>query len=233
MRKLILDAAERIFSAKGYEGASTDEIAAEAGVARSVLYRHFETKAELFHAAVLVPFTDFLRDYALAWRGQVDEPWDDERLMRTMVELCYDSFSTHRGAMLTLAMAADSLDEHANAHLDAELDRFFNTMLMISENEVHRRAWMALEGLDLTIRHTLGGIAAHLALGRLFTPRTGRVPTRQEVIDHVTRFTLYGLRMHPPEELAGGGSPGQKGRSSRSSGAPKSGGSAPSSSGGG
>jgi AcrR family transcriptional regulator len=199
VRQLILDAAERVFTAKGYEGANTDEIAAEAGVARSVLYRHFETKADLFHAAVLVPFTDFLREYATAWRGQVEEPWDDERLMRTMVELFYDSFSTHRGAILALAMASESLDEAANAHLDAELDRFFNTMLMISENEVHRRTWMSLDGLDLTIRHTLGGIAAQLALGRLFAPRSGRAPTREDVIDHITRFTLYGLRMGPPE----------------------------------
>jgi AcrR family transcriptional regulator len=195
---LILDAAERVFTAKGYDGANTDEIATEAGVARSVLYRHFATKAELFHSAVLVPFTDFLREYGAAWRGQVDEPWDDERLMRTMVELFYDSFSTHRGTILALAMAADSLDEAANAHLDAELDRFFNTMLMISENEVHRRNWMSLHGLDLTIRHTMGGIAAHLALGRLFAPRSGRSASRDEIIDHVTRFTLYGLRMGPP-----------------------------------
>lgn len=200
VRQLILDAAERVFTVKGYTGANTDEIAAEAGVARSVLYRHFETKADLFHAAVLVPFTDFLREYGTAWRGQVDEPWDDERLMRTMVGLFYDSFATHRGAILALAMASDSLDEAANAHLDAELDRFFNTMLMISENEVHRRTWMSLQGLDLTIRHTMGGIAAHLALGRLFAPRSGPTPTRDEVIDHVTRFTLYGLRMGPGPE---------------------------------
>jgi AcrR family transcriptional regulator len=198
VRQLILDAAERVFTAKGYDGSNTDEIAAEAGVARSVLYRHFETKADLFRAAVLVPFTDFLREYGTAWRGQVDEPWDDERLMRTMVELFYDCFSTHRGAVLALAMSADSLDADANAHLDAELDRFFSTMLMISENEVHRRQWMSLDGLDLTIRHTLGGIAAQLALARLFAPRSGAVATRDEVIDHVTRFTLYGLRMAPP-----------------------------------
>src|SRR5437868_665668 len=129
VRQLLLDAGERVFTAKGYEGSTTDEIAAEAGVARSVLYRHFETKADLFHAAVLLPFVDFLREYGTAWRAQAEEPWDDERLMRTMVGLFYDSFDTHRGTILALATSAGSLDETANAQLDAELDRFFATML--------------------------------------------------------------------------------------------------------
>lgn len=197
LRALLLAAAERVFNEKGFAATTTEEIAAEAGVARSVLYRHFENKSDLFHHAVLLPFVEFLRDYSLAWRSQADEPWDDERLMRTMVGLFYDSFETHRETMLTIAMAGDSLDDDANAHLDAELERFFASMLMISENEIHRREWMSLEGLDLTIRLTLGSIAAAVALSRLFMPPGSRRPSRDDVVDHITRLTLYGLRMRP------------------------------------
>ena len=100
---------------------------------------------------------------------------------------------------LTIAVAGEHSDEETNAYLDTELDRFFATMLMISENEIYRRPWMSLEGLDLTIRLTLGSIAASVVLPRLFMPRGADQPSRDEVINHITRMTLWGLRISPPD----------------------------------
>jgi len=196
---LILAASERVFREKGYLAATTDEIAAEAGVARSVLYRHFTNKADLFRNSVLLPFVEFLRDYSREWRSQVEKPWPDERLMRTMVGLFYDSFETHRDTILAIAIAGDDIDDETNAYLDTELDHFFTTMLMISENEIHRRTWMSLDGLDLTIRLTLGSIAASVVLSRLFMPRGGARPGRDEMVNHIARMTLWGLRMSDPD----------------------------------
>src|SRR5215469_7203548 len=88
---LILTSAEQVFTEKGYVGATIDEIAARAGVARSVVYRHYKNKADIFRNAVLLPFVEFLRKYQVAWRSQTTVPWEDERLMRTMVGLFYDS----------------------------------------------------------------------------------------------------------------------------------------------
>jgi AcrR family transcriptional regulator len=195
---LILAAAEQVFTEKGYVAATTDEIATRAGVARSVVYRHFKNKADIFRSAVLLPFVEFLRRYQSAWRSQTTVPWADEQLMRTMVGLFYDSFETHRDTILTIALAGNDIDDDTNTYLDDELDRFFQTMLMISENEVHRRPWMSMEGLELTLRLTLGGIAASVALARLFLPRGERKPSRDELVDHITKHTLWGMRMREP-----------------------------------
>jgi AcrR family transcriptional regulator len=197
---LILAASERVFHEKGYLAATTDEIAAEAGVARSVLYRHFANKADLFRSSVLLPFVEFLRDYGRAWRSQLESPWPDEKLMQTMVGLFYDNFETHRGTILAIAIAGDDIDEETNAYLETELDQFFATMLMISENEIHRRPWMSLDGLDLTIRLTLGSIAAAVVLSRLFMPHGKARPSRDQVVNHVARMTLWGLRMSEPDQ---------------------------------
>jgi AcrR family transcriptional regulator len=43
----ILDAASRVFSARGYHSASIDDIAAEAGVSKALIYEHFASKQEL------------------------------------------------------------------------------------------------------------------------------------------------------------------------------------------
>jgi AcrR family transcriptional regulator len=51
-REKILDAALRRFSEKGYLGATTREIALEAGVAEVTLFRHFSSKEALFEAVL-------------------------------------------------------------------------------------------------------------------------------------------------------------------------------------
>jgi AcrR family transcriptional regulator len=49
-RNLLLDAAKEVFAQKGFEGASLDEIAEAAGYTRGAIYKHFDSKAELFLA---------------------------------------------------------------------------------------------------------------------------------------------------------------------------------------
>src|SRR6202166_5361326 len=48
----ILDAAQRVFLKKGYQGASVDEIAEMAPASKPTIYAHFEGKEALFEAVV-------------------------------------------------------------------------------------------------------------------------------------------------------------------------------------
>jgi AcrR family transcriptional regulator len=47
-RDQILAAATRAFARSGFVGTGLDDIAAEAGVSRAILYRHFDTKHDLY-----------------------------------------------------------------------------------------------------------------------------------------------------------------------------------------
>ena len=51
-RAQILDAATRAFARTGFTYTSLDDIAAEAGITRVLLYRHFDSKADLYRAAL-------------------------------------------------------------------------------------------------------------------------------------------------------------------------------------
>ncbi|MBF6024184.1 TetR/AcrR family transcriptional regulator [Lysobacter niastensis] len=51
-RAAILEAAKRMFTQQGFDGASMDQIAAEAGVSKLTVYSHFGDKDTLFVAAV-------------------------------------------------------------------------------------------------------------------------------------------------------------------------------------
>lgn len=49
----IVDAAEKLFFARGYDAVSMDDIAAEVGLTKAALYRYFENKEALYFSIVL------------------------------------------------------------------------------------------------------------------------------------------------------------------------------------
>ena len=49
-RALVLDAARRVFLARGYHAATLEQIAEEAGFSKGVVYSQFDSKADLFLA---------------------------------------------------------------------------------------------------------------------------------------------------------------------------------------
>jgi AcrR family transcriptional regulator len=51
-REEILAGATRAFAANGFAATSLDDVAAEAGVSRVILYRHFESKTDLYRAVL-------------------------------------------------------------------------------------------------------------------------------------------------------------------------------------
>jgi AcrR family transcriptional regulator len=51
-REQIIEVAVRLFSQKGFRGATTKEIASAAGVNEAIIFRHFSTKSELYAAII-------------------------------------------------------------------------------------------------------------------------------------------------------------------------------------
>src|SRR5262249_32669590 len=51
-REQILSAATRAFARAGFAATSLEDVAAEAGITRVILYRHFESKAHLYRAVL-------------------------------------------------------------------------------------------------------------------------------------------------------------------------------------
>ena len=51
-REQLLDVAADLFSVRGYAGATTSQIAKEAGITEPIIYRHFKSKRDLFVALI-------------------------------------------------------------------------------------------------------------------------------------------------------------------------------------
>lgn len=203
LRAQILATAELMFREKGLAGTTAEEIAAEAGVARSVLYRHFDGKADLFRESVLLPFVEFMRDYGKTWREQRDAPWDELRLGSAMVGIFYDSCTAHRDALLAAGSHA-ALDPESRDGIRAAIDDFFVEMMVIAGDEADRRTWISQDDLEFTIRLFLASIAGAAVLESLFLPDGAGARTRDEVVDRLTRLLVYGLALAPASSSADG-----------------------------
>ncbi|MEO1083002.1 MAG: helix-turn-helix domain-containing protein, partial [Acidobacteriota bacterium] len=60
-RRRIVDAASRAFRRSGFENVSVAEVMKEAGLTVGGFYRHFDSKEELFDAAMVEAMADTLR----------------------------------------------------------------------------------------------------------------------------------------------------------------------------
>jgi AcrR family transcriptional regulator len=89
-RKRILAAAELVFSRDGLQGATTREIARQAGVNEVTLFRHFRTREELLRATLDQGCATFE-----ALVGQSDEVWND-RLLESLEHFVREMYSVVR-----------------------------------------------------------------------------------------------------------------------------------------
>jgi AcrR family transcriptional regulator len=117
LRRHILFAAKDVFLSQGYERASMDTVAAQAGTSKRSLYAHFESKDKLF-AAVL----DLVRELYLG-RLRTPGAYADEPL-EAVTLFCgrFLQLMTWEPQVLTgrLTIAeAERLPDHARAYFDA------------------------------------------------------------------------------------------------------------------
>jgi AcrR family transcriptional regulator len=95
-RRLIIEAAREAFLEKGLSGARMKDIAQRVGLTDAGLYAHFDSKDELYLAAVQEPLERLVRRFTVDIHALADEPGADrgellrranEQLLKCMVEL--------------------------------------------------------------------------------------------------------------------------------------------------
>ena len=194
VRRLLLDAARRHFADDGYAGASVRAIAADAGVARQLVTNHFGSKAGLFEAAVLEPFTEFIREF----NNRRHVPLEEEDVFlrtRDFVAGMVDLLQEHRQLLLTVLI--EGARDPAGPTSGLREARLTLAPLVHPISELGHRANrdFAWEGLDFEMlaRATQGMIVSQILLDNLWFDGPER-PTREFLIEQMTRLLVDGYR---------------------------------------
>jgi AcrR family transcriptional regulator len=189
-RLLLLDAARLLFARRDYRSTTTKEIAEAAGVAEHLLFRHFGSKAALFHEAVVVPFVDIIEEFDARWESLVPAPEKADEIAREVIGALYDLFVENRGLVMTL-WAADALTEEELADTGiADIDRALAVLGVLGAEGIDILG--AQPGHpDLAARSTVAMVAGMAAFGATFFG--GTRPPRDVIVEELTQATLHGF----------------------------------------
>ena len=112
-RALVLDAARRVFLARGYHGATLEQIADEAGFSKGVVYSQFDSKADLFLALLEARISERAAENA---RLAVSLPGSEQGLLALVDHLA-------RGDQAKPGWLLLVIEFRVHAARDAELSR--------------------------------------------------------------------------------------------------------------
>jgi AcrR family transcriptional regulator len=88
--EMILDAAIKIFSEKGFSAATTSEIAKEAGVAEGTIFRYFKTKKELLKKVMAKLMMVFAQEFVTVRIGKLIKENKDKSEREFLIALFKD-----------------------------------------------------------------------------------------------------------------------------------------------
>jgi AcrR family transcriptional regulator len=109
-RDQVIDVARRLFGERGTTDVSMDEIATEAGVARSTVYVYFANRGELLRACLQRMYGQLRETIATTWEEE-DEPTRRlERLIEEMLARVDDSPAFFRLALVTQGTRAQDAE---------------------------------------------------------------------------------------------------------------------------
>jgi AcrR family transcriptional regulator len=87
-RNAIISAAREMFTSKGYDASSIDEIAAAARVTSGALYHHFRNKREIMRAVFETMDAELVRRVKAGAQGAKDAADEMRRRMQTLLDIC-------------------------------------------------------------------------------------------------------------------------------------------------
>lgn len=202
-RRLILAAARELFSSRGYSDTSTRELADRAGVSETLIFRYFGSKAVLFREALVVPFVEFVDDWAERNRSGALDHLSDTDFTKSYITDVYQLFRANRG-LLAVVWAADTNEEHVLAEsgvLD-DVTGALSKLVDVSRSAMHRRHPEIEHREDLGSRAVLAVSAGMAAFGQSFYG--GPRPSDDDIIDEVVQLIVHGYLYTSPSKVTTG-----------------------------
>jgi AcrR family transcriptional regulator len=187
LRRRILEASEELFAAKGYGGATTREIALKAETTEAAIFRAFNSKEELFNAAVLAPFEKFMAHYAGEWLPDPARGTPQEAL-REFAEDLYTLVSEHRH--LFTAVVTNSLIGPAAQPVFDRLEQVSDAIKgeygLQWDTPIAARAMVAMVATMAVFENAI------------YPPE--RRPRRERIIDELTRILIGAAGLSPARD---------------------------------
>lgn len=198
-REQILHVAIKLFSQHGFRGTTTKRIAEEAGISEAMVFRHFSTKSELYHAILDYKACEGGSTKPFAWVSEAIKNKDD---FQVFYQIIFNALNNHeRDPEFMRLLMHSALEGHELA------DMFINeaivpTYEVLSFYISQRQRDGVFRNLNpkLIVR-ALVGMMTHHSLFNTLWDKQGRLlkVTNEEAARGFTEILLNGIKKTPVE----------------------------------
>jgi TetR/AcrR family transcriptional regulator len=202
-RRQLLRVAIESFARNGFSGTKTKDIAAAAGVSEAILFRHFASKEDLYHAILDEKEATMGGDRWFVEMNELADRRDDRGLFRHVTRQIIRSFREDAAFHRLLLYA--SLEGHLLADLFHErfglpMGDFLARYITLRQKEGGFRECDPGAAVMFVIGSTIHYAMARHVLGAKKFP-----PTEDVIVDQFVELILGGLEARPSDGQSGKG----------------------------
>ncbi len=185
---LIRSSALQLFAERGYAGATTQEIARNADVSETLLFRHFGDKAGLFDAVVSAPFLKIMESFGEEQQQPLSQGGEPPNSRRQIGEL-FDFFEDNREVFSALVFggAANGKEPVRLAGLEGTFRQAAETVAAAYKQAGKEPPF----DVDIAVRLSFGMVAAAVLLRPLLFSGSGA--SSDEIRQAIAAMSSHGL----------------------------------------
>jgi AcrR family transcriptional regulator len=196
-RNNIIAAAQEIFAERGYARATTRDIAGRAQSSEVLLFRYFQSKANLFREAFVDPFDGMLKTFLEAQSG--DPGPDPFSGSEDFVKNLFNVVSEHRNIFFTLISTrlyeAGAAEEQVNA---GGFKEYFRVAVERIEAELHVLCVTPVVSPDISSRISFVSVIATALFHDWIFGDTNIA--QDKVVVALDKFIISGMAGHHPPD---------------------------------
>jgi AcrR family transcriptional regulator len=189
---LLVEAARELFVANGYEATRIKEISLRAGVAEQLIFTNFGSKAGLFEAAVVEPFSEFVNDYIASW-GQDAPASSFEERVGLFVERLYALAEQDRKLLIYSVTRRMSGETSPEGDIPNRLATLLQTIQPVTRAEAPEHGFPDPDP-SLLIAASAAMILGMALLDDLLFPIGSTRPSRARITADLTTLLVNGFR---------------------------------------
>jgi TetR/AcrR family transcriptional regulator len=200
-REQLLQVAVDLFSRKGFNGTTTREIAAAAGVTEAIIFRHFATKEQLYTAIIdrrlNSPET---AEWVAGLRAAMDKD-DDEAVVRQLIKAViamHKADPQFERLCLYAALEGNGIALQHMRQVTAGIVDLYRKYFQRRQKEGHLRPCFPEAALTAIV-----GMAQNYARGKYLHQLKDQCLTDEQALESFTRIAMDGLRVSAPSSRSG------------------------------
>jgi len=189
-RQEIIAAAIELFAKNGFRGTTTRDLAAHAGVNEAIIFRHFNTKQELYRA-ILEEKLSQKQGAHLEEARQLAESGDDQKFLETFGQQFLERHEGDTTFMRLLMFSALEGHELSEMFLASMAGR--DPLASYFEQRMKAGAFRCMDP-HLAARAILGMFVSYIQTQEIFGQKKIKVFERNEVVKTFVSIFLSGMK---------------------------------------